>query len=100
MEILGLLQGHIFQHLRYFLQIQVIVILLLMLLQMEESLQEAEILAGINPDEVDCILTTGGTSLIPAVRNMLKKRYGHDKLHQRDTFTSVAAGLAIVAQHT
>jgi len=71
-----------------------------MLEKMEESLQEAEILAGINPDEVDCILTTGGTSLIPAVRNMLKKRYGHDKLHQRDTFTSVAAGLAIVAQHT
>ncbi len=71
-----------------------------MLEKMEASLQEAEQLAGIQPTQIDRILTTGGTSLIPAVRNMLKKRYGADKLHQRDTFTSVAAGLAIVAQHT
>ena len=67
---------------------------------MEATLQEAEKRAGIAPGDIDRILTTGGTSLIPAVRNMLKQRYGADKLHQRDTFTSVATGLAIVAQHT
>lgn len=71
-----------------------------MLEKMEESLIEAEKLAGIAPGDIDRILTTGGTSLIPAVRNMLKRRYGPDKLHSRDTFTSVASGLAIVAQHT
>jgi hypothetical chaperone protein len=71
-----------------------------MLEKMEESLKEAEKLAGIAPHQIDRILTTGGTSLIPAVRDMLKKRYGNDKLHRRDTFTSVASGLAIVAQHT
>ncbi|MFP6583315.1 MAG: Hsp70 family protein [Candidatus Hydrogenedentota bacterium] len=71
-----------------------------MLEKMEESLAEAEKLAGIGPGDIDRILTTGGTSLIPAVRNMLKRRYGPDKLHSRDTFTSVASGLAIVAQHT
>ncbi|MBN4046832.1 Hsp70 family protein [bacterium AH-315-P07] len=71
-----------------------------MLEKMEESLEEAEKLAGIKPSQIDRILTTGGTSLIPAVREMLTKRYGIDKLHKRDTFTSVAAGLAIVAQHT
>ena len=77
--------GHIIEH---------------MLEKMEESLKEAEKLAGIAPHQIDRILTTGGTSLIPAVRDMLKKRYGNDKLHRRDTFTSVASGLAIVAQHT
>ena len=71
-----------------------------MLDKMEASLEEAETLAGIKPESVDRILTTGGTSLIPAVRSMLQRRYGKEKLQQRDTFTSVAAGLAIVAQHT
>jgi hypothetical chaperone protein len=70
-----------------------------MLDKMEESLAEAEKLAGIEPGQIDRVLTTGGTSLIPAVREMLTKRYGDDKLHKRDTFTSVAVGLAIVAQH-
>lgn len=67
--------------------------------QMMSSIIEAEEAAGITPDQVDCVLTTGGTSLIPAVRQMLEERYGPDRLLQRDTFTSVATGLAIVAQY-
>ena len=67
---------------------------------MEESIKEAEQAAGIKPEDLDLVLTTGGTSLIPAIRQMLEQRYGADRLHQRDTFTSVATGLAIVAQHT
>lgn len=70
-----------------------------MLDKMMESIIEAEEKAGLSPGEIDMVLTTGGTSLIPAVRAMLIDRYGEDKLHQRDTFTSVATGLAIVAQY-
>jgi len=70
-----------------------------MLDQMMIALQEAEEDAGVGPADIDKVLTTGGTSLIPAVREMLTKRYGAEKLHQRDTFTSVATGLAIVAQY-
>ena len=66
---------------------------------MLHCIQEAEQLAGVNPEGVDCVLTTGGTSLIPAVRHMLAERYGPETLVERDTFTSVAAGLAIVAQY-
>jgi len=44
-------------------------------------------------------LTTGGTSLIPALRTMLEDRYGAHRLLQRDTFTSVATGLAIVSKY-
>jgi hypothetical chaperone protein len=48
---------------------------------------------------MDLVLTTGGTSLIPAVRALLERRYGADRLHRRDTFTSVASGLAIVSRY-
>lgn len=65
---------------------------------MMKSITEAESAAGIGPDGVDLVLTTGGTSLIPAIRAMLEQRFGAERLKQRDTFTSVATGLAIVAQ--
>ena len=65
---------------------------------MMKSITEAETAAGIGPDGVDLVLTTGGTSLIPAIRAMLEQRFGPERLKQRDTFTSVATGLAIVAQ--
>lgn len=71
-----------------------------MIERMKESLVEAERTAGIKPDSLDLVLTTGGTSLIPAVRQMLGERYGHERLQHRDTFTSVAAGLAVVAQYS
>lgn len=70
-----------------------------MLEQMLDTIKEAEAAAGVEPKDIDRVLTTGGTSLIPAVRDMLAERYGADRLHQRDTFTSVATGLAIVAQY-
>ena len=66
---------------------------------MLESIEEAEKLAGITADDLDLVLTTGGTSLIPAIRTMLEDRFGAEKLKKRDTFTSVASGLAIVAQY-
>jgi hypothetical chaperone protein len=68
-----------------------------MLEDMLETMKEAERSAGLRPDQIDGVLTTGGTSLIPAVRQMLVERYDEERLHQRDTFTSVAAGLAIVS---
>lgn len=66
--------------------------------RMLESIEEAEMAAQLRPSQIDLVLTTGGTSLIPAIRQMLAERYGADRLLPRDTFTSVATGLAIVAQ--
>jgi hypothetical chaperone protein len=62
------------------------------------SIDEAEKVAEVKSPKIDYVLTTGGTSLIPAVRNMLAKRFGQEKLLERDTFTSVATGLAVVSQ--
>ena len=67
--------------------------------RMLQSIVEAEEAAQVRPEDIDCVLTTGGTSLVPAVRAMLTERYGQDCLLQRDTFTSVATGLAVVAQY-
>ncbi len=66
---------------------------------MLNSIKEAESLAGIQPDDLDLVLTTGGTSLIPAIQTMLGDRFGGERIQARDTFTSVATGLAIVAQY-
>ena len=67
--------------------------------EMRHSIEEAEKAAEMRPEDIDLVLTTGGTSLIPAVRKMLEDRYGADRLLQRDTFVSVASGLAVVAQY-
>jgi hypothetical chaperone protein len=70
-----------------------------MLDRMRETLREAERQAGVRAERIDRVLTTGGTSLIPAVRQMLADLYGAERLHHRDTFTSVATGLAVVARY-
>jgi hypothetical chaperone protein len=66
---------------------------------MKKSIVEAETLAGIKSDDIDLVLTTGGTSLIPAIHQMLVDRYGQERIIPRDTFTSVASGLAIVSRY-
>lgn len=66
---------------------------------MLDSIEEAEQAAQVAPGDIDYVLTTGGTCLIPAVRAMLETRYGAARLIQRDTFTSVATGLAVAARY-
>lgn len=66
---------------------------------MFESIVEAEQLAELGPEDIDLVLTTGGTSLIPVIRSRLVERYGEERIRQRDTFTSVATGLSIVARY-
>ncbi len=68
--------------------------------EMMACVEEAENAAQLRPSQIDLVLTTGGTSLIPAVRRMLEARYGADRIRQRDTFSSVAMGLAIVARYS
>ena len=67
--------------------------------RMLASIMEAEKRAEITGNDLDYVLTTGGTCLVPAVQDMLAQRFGAEKLRSRDTFTSVATGLAVVARH-
>jgi hypothetical chaperone protein len=50
--------------------------------------------ARLEPDEIDLVLRTGGSALIPAFADILMRRFPA-KIVEQDPFTSVAAGLAI-----
>ncbi|RZK10579.1 MAG: Hsp70 family protein, partial [Flavobacterium sp.] len=49
---------------------------------------------NINPNEINSLFLTGGTSLVPAVQNLFKTRFPHINLNSGDNFKSVAKGLA------
>jgi hypothetical chaperone protein len=51
--------------------------------------------AGVAPDEIDLVLTTGGSSRIPVFRRMLSDTLPRARLQESDLFTSVASGLAV-----
>ncbi len=51
--------------------------------------------AGVRASEVDIVVRTGGSSLIPVFETMLKDLFGDEKIVEYDTFTSIAAGLAL-----
>jgi hypothetical chaperone protein len=51
--------------------------------------------AGVEPDRVDALFMTGGTSLLPQVRARFEETFGAHKLQGGNTFSSVAFGLAL-----
>ena len=54
--------------------------------------------AGAASGEIDRVFATGGSSLVPAVRDRLAARFGADRLVGGEELTSVAWGLAARAQ--
>lgn len=54
--------------------------------------------AAINPDQVDVVLRTGGTSAVPAFTNLLSEIFDRRKLRSLELLTSVVGGLAIAAR--
>jgi hypothetical chaperone protein len=50
--------------------------------------------AGLNPSDVNVVLRTGGSALIPAFTEILERRFP-EKVVQYDPFTGVASGLAV-----
>jgi hypothetical chaperone protein len=53
--------------------------------------------AGVEPREVDRVFLTGGSSFVPAVRQIFTRRFGQDRIKGGNEFTSVAQGLALRA---
>ncbi|MGE5642736.1 MAG: Hsp70 family protein [Byssovorax cruenta] len=57
--------------------------------------------SGLDLEEIDAVVKTGGSSNIPLFTGMLERMFGKDKVKQSSAFTSVVAGLAIKAfNHT
>ena len=66
------------------------------LAQFETTVDQALARAELPPEAIDVVITTGGSSLIPAVQARLQARFG-DRLVSHDPFASVASGLALAA---
>lgn len=64
----------------------------------EDCLQRVLDTTGVHPQDIDKVFMTGGTSLVPAVRDIFVRHFGDDRLDEGDTFTSVAQGLALRAR--
>ncbi|WP_157218316.1 Hsp70 family protein [Flavisphingomonas formosensis] len=54
--------------------------------------------AGIEPHAIDRIFLTGGTSLIPRIRNLFAERFGEERIATGGELTSIAHGLALLGE--
>ena len=68
------------------------------LARMDDSLAELLARAAVPPEAVDRVFLTGGTSLVPAVRRVFTQRFGEERVRGGEAFTSVAYGLALMAE--
>ncbi|MGB0931083.1 MAG: Hsp70 family protein [Chitinophagales bacterium] len=50
--------------------------------------------AFVEAEDVDSVFMTGGSSLVPVVRELFEERFGKDSIRSGDSFNSVAYGLA------
>lgn len=51
-----------------------------------------------SPEQVDHVFMTGGTSFVPAIRQLMLRRFPEAKFSAEDEFVSVGAGLALYAR--
>jgi hypothetical chaperone protein len=69
-----------------------------LLFEFEQAISKILDKAGYQAAEIDLVLRTGGSSLIPAVKDILDNQFA-GKVVEHDPFTSVASGLAIADYH-
>lgn len=56
--------------------------------------------SGLEPEQIDVVVKTGGSSSIPVFNQMLGQVFGTQKVIASNTFSSVTSGLAIRAYET
>jgi len=54
--------------------------------------------AGVGADAVDNVFLTGGSSLIPRIRRLFEERFGAERIVSGNELTSIAHGLALIAE--
>ena len=69
-----------------------------LLFELEQAITLILNKANLRAEDIDLVLRTGGSSLIPAVKDILDNQFA-GKVVEHDPFTSVAAGLAIADFH-
>jgi hypothetical chaperone protein len=65
--------------------------------KIEEIIRQTVESSGLDYDQIDAVVKTGGSSNIPIFTFMLEELFGKEKVRETHSFTSVAAGLGIKA---
>ena len=65
--------------------------------QIDTSIHDILNIADLQPQAIDVVLRTGGSSLIPAVRQLLANTFGETKIETIDPLVSVTGGFAVIA---
>jgi hypothetical chaperone protein len=64
----------------------------------EKAVDEAMERSGLATDQIDRIFLTGGTSFVPAVRDIFHRRFGSERIETGGEFESIASGLALIGR--
>jgi hypothetical chaperone protein len=67
------------------------------LVDVEKVLMDTIARSGLDIEEIDAVVKTGGSSNIPMFTGMLARLFGAQKVKESNSFSSVVAGLAIKA---
>jgi hypothetical chaperone protein len=67
-------------------------------LQIEKVLLDTLVTSGLEPEQIEVVVKTGGSSNIPVFSNMLESIFGPERVKASNPFSSVTAGLAIRAR--
>jgi hypothetical protein len=65
--------------------------------RVDHGIRQVVAAAGLRPADIDIVLRTGGSSLVPAFIRLLAHLFGEEKLREMDPLTSVVGGLAVAA---
>ncbi len=68
------------------------------LVDVEKVLLDTIAKSGLDIEEIDAVVKTGGSSNIPLFTGMLRRLFGAEKVKESNSFSSVVAGLAIKAK--
>lgn len=66
--------------------------------RMEEALDQVLETTNTTTDGIDKVFLTGGTSFVPAVRNIFRRRFSEDKIETGGELVSIAHGLALIGE--
>ncbi len=64
----------------------------------ETAVDKALASANLAPEAVDRVFLTGGSSFVPAVRNIFLRRFAADRVESGGEFESIASGLALIGR--
>ncbi|NJN83009.1 MAG: Hsp70 family protein [Caldilineaceae bacterium] len=68
------------------------------ILAIDQHIEETVAASGLEAAAIDAVIRTGGSSQIPVFDEMLRRKFGAEKVRVIDTFSSVTAGLGVMGQ--